>query len=197
MILLVDSYDSFTYNLSDYLQRCGASIHVMYNDEPSNEWKQKAYQGVVLSPGPGTPQSAGRLLEILDFFVGKIPILGVCLGHQAIGQYFGAELTKAHAPMHGKLSTIHTIPDVIFQSLPTSFKVVRYHSLILRNTPPSLITLASTDQSEIMAIRHHALPIWGLQFHPEAWCTEYGLEMINNWVQWAYQFANEPIKLNT
>lgn len=188
MILLVDNYDSFTYNLSDYLQRCGAQIEVIKNDIAHEQWKTNNYQGLVLSPGPGTPDRSGRLMEIFAYFRSKLPILGICLGQQAIGMHFGATLKRAAMPMHGKISMINVDnSDLIFNHLPKQLHVVRYHSLILDSLPPHLKILAHTGQNEIMAIRHVNQPIWGLQFHPEAWCTEHGLTMLQNWVNFVYK----------
>ncbi|MCS6796092.1 MAG: aminodeoxychorismate/anthranilate synthase component II [Raineya sp.] len=184
-ILLLDNFDSFTYNLQDYLERLGAKCQVFRNNIDIQEITQFQYQGVVLSPGPATPQKAGNLMQILDFYHDKLPILGVCLGHQAIGEYFGATLTHAHAPMHGKISEIFVKPSILFANLPTKFKVVRYHSLVLQNLPQSLRVIALTCDSyqEIMALEHTNLPIFGVQFHPEAILCEYGLEILRNWLK--------------
>ncbi len=184
-ILLIDNYDSFTYNLYDYFLRLGASCVVVRNDEwTPTQLKSFSFDALVLSPGPQRPKDAGLLMWIIDEFHNKKPILGICLGHQAIGEYFGAKLVKAQIPVHGKTSTIHHHNDLLFQNLPPSFKVMRYHSLILEsleNTP--LISTSFTEQNEIMSLAHQELPIHAVQFHPESILTEYGLDMLNNWLK--------------
>lgn len=184
-ILVIDNFDSFTYNLVDYLQRLGSHCEIFRNNVPMRVFTQNNYQAVVLSPGPATPRQAGNLMEIIEYYHKKLPILGICLGHQAIGEFFGATLTHAHKPMHGKLSEIITQPSLLFKDLPSSFKVVRYHSLILKNPASNLKTIATThDQhQEIMALEHSHLPIFGVQFHPEAILCEYGLEILQNWLE--------------
>ncbi|GAB4334104.1 MAG: aminodeoxychorismate/anthranilate synthase component II [Flammeovirgaceae bacterium] len=181
-ILLLDNFDSFTYNLVDYLEQLGADCKVFRNNEPLQNIILQDYDGLVLSPGPETPQKAGCLLEVLEYYYQKLPILGVCLGHQAIGEFFGAKLIKAHKPMHGKISSIYCKKDAIFQNLPQSFEVVRYHSLVLHQIPRNLTVIAETNEKEVMAIHHYSLPIWGVQFHPEAILTQFGLEILKNWL---------------
>ncbi|KOY86591.1 para-aminobenzoate synthase [bacterium 336/3] len=185
MILVIDNFDSFTYNLLDYLGRLQVSCEVFRNNVTLDEIAQKQYKGVLLSPGPSTPKQAGNLMQILDYYHDKLPILGVCLGHQAIGEYFGANLEKAQRPMHGKISEIEILEESIFSYLPQQFKVVRYHSLILKNLPQDLKITAQTkdNYTEIMAIEHTKLPIFGVQFHPEAILSEYGLEILENWIK--------------
>ncbi|MFN3316183.1 MAG: anthranilate synthase component II [Raineya sp.] len=183
-ILLLDNFDSFTYNLLDYLGRVGVSCEVHRNNTPLEILKKNEYQGVLLSPGPGKPQDAGNLMEVLAYFHQKLPILGVCLGHQTIGEFFGASLTKAQKPMHGKISKISVQNEnMLFRNLPKSFSVVRYHSLVLENLPDCLQVTALSQENEIMALAHKFLPICGVQFHPEAALTDFGLEIIENWVQ--------------
>ncbi|WP_226391231.1 anthranilate synthase component II [Penaeicola halotolerans] len=182
MILLIDNYDSFTYNLVDYFQQLGVQMVVKRNDLPIEAYTDQSYEGLVLSPGPETPQKAGRLMEILGHYVGQVPILGICLGHQAIGEYFGASLVKALKPMHGKISTIKVSDPSIFGSV-VSLQVVRYHSLVLQNLPEILEVTGLTKENEIMSIKHKYLPIWGLQYHPEAHLTEYGLKILDNWLR--------------
>lgn len=182
MVLLLDNFDSFTYNLADYLQQAGVHCHVVTNQTPLSEIKKLDFKGIVLSPGPETPEKAGNLMEVLKAFYNKMPILGVCLGHQAIGQFFGARLVKALKPMHGKVSEIYCEPDSLFDGLQSPIKVVRYHSLVLHQLPETLLCTASTAQGEVMAIKHKTLPISGLQFHPEAILTESGLAMLKNWL---------------
>jgi anthranilate synthase/aminodeoxychorismate synthase-like glutamine amidotransferase len=181
MILLLDNFDSFTYNLQDYLYQTGLSCEVVRNDVPLDKIILKNYQAVVISPGPGKPADAGNLLSVIDHYQNKLPMLGICLGHQALAGYFGAVVKKADYPMHGKVSQIKCYPDPIFNSMPDHINVVRYHSLITENIPPALKVLAYTSENEIMAFRHISLPIYGLQFHPEAVLTEYGLQLLKNW----------------
>lgn len=184
-VLIIDNYDSFTYNLYDYFLQLGTDCKVIRNDEKTfSDFKDINFDILVLSPGPQRPVDAGRMMDLIDFFHDKKPILGICLGHQGIGEYFGAKLEKAALPVHGKTSTLYHQGHSVFQSLPTSFEVMRYHSLILKNigsTP--LKTIASTSDGEIMAIAHQSLPILGLQFHPESILTEYGLKMLENSIE--------------
>ena len=188
-ILLIDNYDSFTYNLADYILQTGATCTVIRNDnqaELAAAFAQK-WCGVVLSPGPCTPTDAGDLMSILAFFVQqKTPILGICLGHQAIGMYFGATLAKAKTPRHGKTSIIKIIKnDLLFANMPVEQDVMRYHSLIIIDADKTdlAITSVATDDGATMSFRHAALPIAGVQFHPESIGTVYGLQMIQNWVE--------------
>lgn len=183
-ILLLDNFDSFSYNLLDYLGRVGVVCEVFRNNIDLQGITKKNYTGVLLSPGPGKPKEAGNLMQVLEYYHNKLPILGVCLGHQAIGEFFGASLTKAQKPMHGKISKISVINEnALFYGLPQSFDVVRYHSLVLQNLPECLEITALSQEKEIMALKHKFLPIYGLQFHPEAALTEFGLQMITNWVK--------------
>lgn len=182
-ILLIDNYDSFTYNLYDYVLRLGASCEVFRNDEISlSKTKQKIFDAILISPGPKRPAEAGITMEIIDFYHDKYPILGVCLGHQALGEYFGASLVKAKLPMHGKTALIKHEQKSIFKDLPLSFYVMRYHSLLLEKLPNSLEILAATEGGELMAMQHRTLPLIGVQFHPESILTEYGLPLIANWL---------------
>ncbi|MEM7107233.1 MAG: aminodeoxychorismate/anthranilate synthase component II [Bacteroidota bacterium] len=183
MILLLDNFDSFTYNLVDYFEQLGVTCTVLRNDIPLKEVISKNYSGIVLSPGPAKPENSGNLLKVIEHYHNKLPLLGICLGHQAIGQYFGACLQKALRPMHGKISEIDIEPDPLFKGLPTTFDVVRYHSLVLTfNDDTYLRPLAMSREAELMAMRHNDLPIWGLQFHPEAALTENGLAILRNWL---------------
>lgn len=182
MVLVIDNYDSFSYNLVDYLLQAGVSVKVYRNSESLAVIKKEKYQGVLLSPGPCAPQDSGNLMEVLDYYHSKLPVLGICLGHQAVGHYFGAQLEKASYPMHGKLSTVFLEKDKLFNQLPSSIQVTRYHSLLLTHLPNPLYCIAQTDKNEIMAIKHRVLPIYGIQFHPEAYLTQYGLDIIKNWV---------------
>jgi anthranilate synthase/aminodeoxychorismate synthase-like glutamine amidotransferase len=179
MILLLDNYDSFTYNLADYLRQCHAEVRVLRHDLPLADLLTPAWSGVVLSPGPGTPAQAGHLPEVVRRVAGRIPLLGICLGHQAIGEHFGARLCRARLPMHGKLSRIHTDGKGLFEGQPPVQQVVRYHSLIVEKIEVS----ARTDTGEIMAMRHRQWPVESVQFHPEAVLTTFGIDMIANWVR--------------
>ena len=187
-VLLLDNFDSFTYTLADYLQQAGAECVVRRSDVPLETITAHPYDAVVLSPGPGVPDSAGCLLSVVDYYHNRLPMLGVCLGQQAIGTYFGATLQKSHRPMHGKVSTIRVeVTDPLFRHVPDRIRVTRYHSLTLARLPPMLTTLATTEPiadgaTEIMAIRHRSLPIWGVQFHPEAVLTESGLTILRNFI---------------
>jgi anthranilate synthase/aminodeoxychorismate synthase-like glutamine amidotransferase len=182
MLLLLDNFDSFTYNLVDYFGQAGVTAKVIRNDVPLEEIIKLPVTAVVLSPGPGTPTLAGCLMEVIHHYHNKVPMLGICLGHQAIGEFFGAKLEKGIRPMHGKMSEIICEPDPIFKGIPLKTQVVRYHSLILQHTPESIIPLAHTAEGELMAFKHKTLPLYALQFHPEAALTSYGLQMLQNWV---------------
>lgn len=185
-ILLLDNFDSFTYNLADYFGRLGANCHVVRNNIPFEEIISRDYDAVVLSPGPSEPMQAGCLMQIIGHYENRLPMLGICLGHQALGLHFGAKLRRAAKPMHGKISTIQTHlqnSKTLFVGLPPQIEVVRYHSLILEEIPECLRITASTADAEIMGFVHETLPIEGLQFHPEAILTQYGLEMLGHWLK--------------
>ncbi|WP_375560326.1 anthranilate synthase component II [Bernardetia sp. OM2101] len=189
MILLLDNFDSFTYNLWDYVQRLGVECKVFRNDTPLEQLKQYNFTGIILSPGFGKPQEAGNMMQVIDYYHKKLPILGVCLGHQALGIYFGANLIYAEKPMHGKISTIdckiNNQTDLVFQNMPSQIQVVRYHSLLIdleQSKNKVLIPTAYTQKGELMAFSHITLPIKAIQFHPEAALTEYGLQMLENWI---------------
>ncbi|MTI31312.1 anthranilate synthase component II [Xanthovirga aplysinae] len=188
MILILDNFDSFTYNLVDYFNQLGVESKLFRNNINFEELISFDYKGVVLSPGPESPEKAGCLMQMLAYYSRRLPILGICLGHQAIGEFFGADLVKAEKPMHGKISTIHCKKAAIFNDIKKC-EVVRYHSLILDNIPACLQIIAQTEKNEIMAIQHKKLPITGLQFHPEAWLSQEGFKMLQNWVN-AHQLAN-------
>lgn len=181
MLLIIDNYDSFTYNLIDYFEQLGEHTLLMRNDQPKSEWPESP-DAVVISPGPMDPERAGNLMEMLDFYCGKVPILGICLGHQALGLHFGAKLEHAIRPMHGKISKISHNDNSLFKNLPENFNVVRYHSLVLKELSADLIPLAFTDEIELMAFRHSKLPVYGIQFHPEAALTEHGIRLLQNWL---------------
>ncbi len=184
-LVLIDNYDSFTYNLYDYWLRLGVSCTVIRNDELSlAEFKALDFKGLVLSPGPQKPKDAGLLMPIIEHFYDKKPIFGICLGHQGIGEFFGAKLIKGQLPVHGKTALIQHQNKSIFQDLPPNFEVMRYHSLILENLENTDLEItATTFKDEIMAFEHSNLPIHGVQFHPESILTEFGLEMMDNWLK--------------
>lgn len=181
MILLLDNFDSYTYNLLDYFGQLGIAAHVVRNNVPLAEIEQLAFDAIVLSPGPGVPRKAGNLMAVIDRYHQTKPMLGICLGHQALGEYFGATLLKGHRPMHGKISDIILRQDAIFNNLPSPMPVVRYHSLVVAINDPQLVPLAFSPEGELMAFRHATLPLYALQFHPEAALTTYGLDMLRNW----------------
>ena len=185
MILLLDNFDSYTYNLLDYFGQLGIPAQVVRNSVPLDEIEKLQFDAIVLSPGPGTPDRAGNLMAVIKHYHQTKPMLGICLGHQAIGEFFGADLQKGLRPMHGKISTIFCREDAIFENLPARMPVVRYHSLVLQNLPGALVPLAYTSDQELMAFRHVALPLYALQFHPEAILTIYGLDMLRNWAMLA------------
>ena len=186
-LLLLDSFDSFTYMLADYLQQAGAEVLVRRNDVPLPELLGLPVEGVVLSPGPGSPATAGNLLAVIAAYHQRLPMLGVCLGQQALGEFFGAKLRAAARPVHGKVSEIELLgQDPWLAGLPRRQQVTRYHSLALAldSLPPTLQPLAVTTDAdrELMALRHATLPLYGVQFHPEALLTTHGLQWLRNWV---------------
>lgn len=188
-LLLLDNFDSFTYTLVDYLKQAGADCVVHRNSASLAQLTADDYDAVVLSPGPGTPQQAGCLMEAVQYYHNRLPMLGVCLGQQAIGGFFGATLARSPKPMHGKVSTIRVDnTDPLFQGLPQRLNVTRYHSLTLTNLPPELRVTAvheADGPAEVMAIRHRQWPVWGVQFHPEAVLTEGGLPLLRNFIKLA------------
>lgn len=185
MILVIDNYDSFTYNLVQYLGELGEDIVVRRNDEIDLAGIESlAPDRILISPGPCTPNEAGISLALIDHFKGNIPILGVCLGHQAIGQAFGGDVVRADKLMHGKTSAIYHDGKTIFAGLPSPYTATRYHSLIVRREtlPDCLEISAETKDGEIMALRHKQYPIEGVQFHPESIITDHGLTLLRNFV---------------
>ncbi len=182
-VLMIDNYDSFTYNLVQYLGELGAEVVTVRNDTANiAELAALSADGVVVSPGPCTPAEAGVSLEAVRYFGGKVPVLGVCLGHQAIGMAFGAKLGAARQVMHGKTDCIRHQGEGVFAGLPDPLTVVRYHSLALSNLPEELRLTASSDDGEIMGIRHQTLDIEGVQFHPESIASQAGHQMLNNFL---------------
>jgi anthranilate synthase component 2 len=189
MILLIDNYDSFTYNLVHYLGEIGAEIRVVRNDEWSvDQAVAFAPEAIVLSPGPCDPPKAGICLDLIKSASAKaIPILGVCLGHQAIGEAFGARVVRANQCMHGKLSSIHHDGTGIFEGIPSPFQATRYHSLVVdpASLPECLRATAFTEEHVLMGLEHRELPIWGVQFHPESITTEHGHQLLRNFLSLA------------
>ncbi len=183
-VLLLDNYDSFTYNLYDYVLRAGAQCVVVRNDAPDLlTFSPDDFDAVLLSPGPGRPEEAGFMLELLCAWQLYLPILGVCLGHQAIGLVYGARVERAPRPLHGKTSEVWHVEHPLFAGLPQPFRAMRYHSLAVvgwEQTP--LRPLAWADDGVLMAMAHRSLPILGVQFHPESALTEGGEQLIRNWV---------------
>ena len=185
MLLMIDNYDSFTYNLVQYFSELGQEVVVERNDKISlKEIKNLNPEFLVLSPGPCTPNEAGISLEIVSNFKGKIPMLGVCLGHQSIGQAFGGKITHAKTIMHGKTSDIHHTNKGVFKGLSNPFTATRYHSLVIEreSLPDCFEITAWTDDEEIMGIRHKELYIEGVQFHPESILSEYGHDLLRNFI---------------
>ena len=191
MLLMIDNYDSFTYNLVQYLGELGADVQVFRNDQITlAEIKKLAPTQIVISPGPCTPNEAGVSVDVIKQFAGSIPLLGVCLGHQSIGQAFGGKIVHARELMHGKTSMINHAGQGVFKGLPNPFEATRYHSLVIEkeSLPKCLEVTAWTEDTtgkldEIMGVRHKTLAIEGVQFHPESILTQYGHELLKNFLQ--------------
>lgn len=182
-ILLLDNYDSFTHMLKDYLEQCGANCLLFRNNQITiAEITLLDFDAIVISPGPKEPKDAGIVMDLIATFYKNKPILGVCLGHQAIAEFFGASLNKAILPRHGKVDLIKHEGDEMFQHIPEKFEATRYHSLIINNLPIELIATASCN-NELMAFKHKNLPIWAVQFHPESCQTTFGLQIISNFLE--------------
>ena len=185
MFLLIDNYDSFTYNLFHFLGELGAEGEVQRNDAVAvDDALALGPEGLVLSPGPCDPDKAGICLELVGAAAGKLPILGVCLGHQAVGQAFGGRVVRAEAPMHGKLSQVTHDGAGVFEGLPSPFQATRYHSLVVErdSLPDCLEVAAETEDGVIMGVRHRELPIHGVQFHPESIASEHGHALLRNFL---------------
>ena len=184
-VLLVDNYDSFVYNLAQYVGALGAEPIVIRNDVDIEQMQRVEPDAIVISPGPGHPIDAGRSIEVLGAWEAETPILGVCLGHQAIGVAFGAEVVRAEKVMHGKTSLIHHFGTGVFSGLPAEFEATRYHSLVIEpsSLPKVLEVTASTDDGVIMGVRHVDRPIHGVQFHPESVSTGCGMQLIENFLK--------------
>ena len=190
MVLMIDNYDSFTYNLVQYLGELGQDVRVHRNDQIGlDDIERQAPTHIVISPGPCTPNEAGISLEVIRRFAGRIPILGVCLGHQSIGQAFGGRIVRAGQVMHGKTSLVHHRGEGVFRGLPSPLEATRYHSLVIDrdSLPESLEITAWTEREdggmeEIMGVRHRELAVEGVQFHPESIMTQYGHELLRNFL---------------
>lgn len=185
MLLVIDNFDSFTYNLVQYYGRLGVEQRIFRNNEITpQEAVALNPERVLLSPGPCTPSDAGVTLDIIKAFAGKKPIFGVCLGHQAIGQYFGGHVIRAGRLMHGKTSPIRHKGTDLFKGMPQDFQGTRYHSLLVERStfPTDLEITAETAEGEVMGLRHRTLPIWGVQFHPESIATENGMKLLENFL---------------
>jgi len=186
MLLMIDNYDSFTYNLVQYFGELGAEVRVARNDEITlAEIEALAPERICISPGPCTPREAGISCEVLRHFAGKLPLLGVCLGHQAIGDVFGGDVIRAKVVMHGKTSPVTHIGEGVFAGLPSPFTAIRYHSLaIKRETLPDCLEITAwTDDGEIMGVRHREFQIEGVQFHPESILSEHGHTLLSNFLK--------------
>jgi len=187
MLLIIDNYDSFTYNLVQYLGELGAEMRIVRNDEVTVDEIEKDLkpEKILISPGPGTPDNAGISLSTIERFAERIPILGVCLGHQAIGQYFGGRVVRGPQPVHGKPVNITHDGKTIFNGIPQNFAAGRYHSLVVdRETVPDCLEIsAESPDGLIMAMRHKTLPVEGVQFHPESILTEHGKQLLSNFLR--------------
>jgi anthranilate synthase component 2 len=186
MLLMIDNYDSFTYNLVQYFGELGQQVKTVRNDALGiADIEALAPARIVISPGPCTPTEAGVSLEVLRHFAGRLPMLGVCLGHQAIGQAFGGRVVRAGRVMHGKTDVVETTGEGVFRGLPRHFEVVRYHSLVVERAtlPDCLEVTASSSDGEIMGLRHRAFAIEGVQFHPESIASEHGHALLKNFLE--------------
>jgi anthranilate synthase component 2 len=186
MILMIDNYDSFTYNLVQYLGELGASVEVVRNDQIGiEEIESLAPERIVISPGPCTPNEAGISVDLVKHFGDRIPILGVCLGHQSIAQAYGGKIVRARTLMHGKTSMVHHVGDGLFEGIPNPFLATRYHSLVAEreSLPSCLAVTAWVDDGEIMGLRHLEHPVFGVQFHPESILTQHGHRLLSNFLE--------------
>ena len=186
MLLMIDNYDSFTYNIVQYLGELGEEVQVFRNDKIGiAEIEALAPARIVLSPGPCSPEEAGISVEVVRHFAGRIPILGVCLGHQSIGYAFGGTIVKSATLMHGKTSPILHDGEGLFAGLPNPFQATRYHSLVVERAtlPEELVVTAWVAEGEIMGMRHESLPVWGVQFHPESILTQGGMDLLRNFLE--------------
>jgi anthranilate synthase component 2 len=191
MLLVIDNYDSFTWNLVHYLGELGAEPHVVRNDKiTADQALAMEPEAIVLSPGPCTPNEAGICLEVIEKAAGAVPIFGVCLGHQAIGQAYGGEVVRAPSLMHGKLSEIRHEGDGVFRGINSAFQATRYHSLTVRpeTMPDALVATAHADDGVVMGLRHRSAPVHGVQFHPESIASEHGHRILKNFLEIAQDF---------
>ena len=194
LLLMIDNYDSFVYNLVRYFDEIEEKTEVVRNDKIKiNDIDIKKYSGIVISPGPKSPLEAGLSLDIIDKFKGKIPILGVCLGHQCIGHYFGGRIVKGERPFHGKVSEVVHNNEGLFKNIKNPLNVTRYHSLVIdkETFPEDLEITCETRDNVIMGIRHKNLPVYGVQFHPEAVMTECGHQILQNFIRICGEFKND------
>lgn len=189
MYVMVDNYDSFVYNLARYFEELGEEIELVRNDSVDVEKLEEMLEdgkldGIILSPGPKSPKDSGKCLEVLERMEGRVPILGVCLGHQIIGYRYGGNVKKGVRPMHGKVTPIETVQQRLFKELPKVYDVTRYHSLVVEkeNMPDCLLVDAVSKDGAVMAVSHKEYPVYGVQFHPEAVLTEYGHEILKNFI---------------
>ncbi|MGE0917007.1 anthranilate synthase component II [Trichlorobacter lovleyi] len=195
MLLMIDNYDSFTFNIVQYLAQLGEEVKVVRNDEISvADIAALRPDRIVVSPGPCSPEEAGISVAAIKEYAGKIPLLGVCLGHQSIGAAFGGKVVRSVSLMHGKTSPIHHDGKELFSGLPNPFNATRYHSLVVERAtlPDCLEMTAWVDNGEIMGLRHRDLPVWGVQFHPESILTEGGMELLDNFLKLSRQY---PVQL--
>ncbi|MCI7098673.1 MAG: aminodeoxychorismate/anthranilate synthase component II [Lachnospiraceae bacterium] len=198
MYVMIDNYDSFVYNLAIYFQEIDRDVEVIRNDEIEMSYldaldERGELEGIIISPGPKGPWDCGRSADIVRRYTGKVPILGVCLGHQIIGYVFGAKVEKGIRPMHGKVTGIRTRRRNLFENLPGRFKVTRYHSLVVTSdsVPEELQVDAETEDGVVMAVSHRTEPVYGVQFHPEAVLTEYGHEILQNFCEICEKYQKE------
>ena len=197
MILMIDNYDSFTYNLVQYLGELGEELVVKRNDQITLAGVRRLKpSSIVISPGPGSPKDAGISNDLIRTFAGNIPILGVCLGHQCIGEVFGGEVVRAKRPMHGKTSPIYHTRQALFAGLPNPFEATRYHSLIVkRETLPKPLTVTAwTQEREIMGLQHRRFPVYGVQFHPESILTTVGKDLLKNFLEVSRAFRRRSTR---
>lgn len=193
MLLLIDNFDSFSHILADLIRQTGEELKMLRNDCSWEEIQALDFKGLILSPGPETPSKAGNLMKILERYHHQVPILGVCLGHQAIGEFFGAKLIKNQRPTHGKVHSVYRVQNHgVLKDIPEKFSVTRYHSLQLSGLPDCLLPILETQDGEIMGMVHRNLPIVGIQYHPEALLTEHGLELVHNWLHWSAISSKKP-----
>lgn len=198
MYVMIDNYDSFVYNLAIYFREIGREVEVIRNDKIQMEYldalmEQGELEGIIISPGPKGPWDCGASADIVHRFTGKVPVLGVCLGHQIIGYVFGADVKKGKRPMHGKVTEIYTKKRNLFRNLPDHFRVTRYHSLVVEadSIPDILQVDAETSDGVVMAVSHRSEPVYGVQFHPEAILTEYGHDILRNFCDICEKYQQE------